>query len=113
MEDIEWKQVAPERGVFGDCTAVYRLILNKQYTVGELISRYILSLSRNWGHITVTNDRLSRKNGWWPHSALIKKCRYKYGKMVDELPTDDILNKPIKEVICWGGYTNYDYIVCI
>ena len=111
MADIEWKQIAPERGEFGDCTAVYKLILDKQYTVGELISQYILSLSEDWGYITVTNDKLSK--GWWPKSTLVKQCRYKYGNMVDELPSNDILNKQIKEVVCWGGYTNYDYIVCI
>ena len=74
---------------FGDCTAVYDVLLDREYTVRELINEI---LTRNeWGEIGVLQG--AKRNLFDdPH------CEYRYSELLSTLP-DEYLNALSRRIV--------------
>jgi hypothetical protein len=88
---IKLNQVTP---TYGDETAGYEVILDKEYTVKELLNT-VLDNKEEWGTFYV-------KGG--------SKCEYSYGNCKSKLKEDD-LDKKVISVRGRGGWSNMTYIV--
>lgn len=88
--------------VRGDCTAPYRVELDKEYTVSEFVQT-VLTIDREWGYIGIyCKDEIFGK----------PTCEYKWGKLLYALP-DNVLNKKIVDVKADGGWSRMDYLLWI
>lgn len=87
----------------GDCTAPYKVILDREYTVKEFISEVLL-IKGEWGYIGIK----SKDNPWLgdPH------CEYRYGKLLVNLP-DDAMEKKVVSVKADGGWSRMDYLITV
>lgn len=79
-----------------DCTAGYKLILDKECTLIEFINEILES--RGFGHININNNQYSYK--------------YSNHKLVPEL-NENIANKKVIPIYASGGYGLMDYIIKI
>lgn len=95
---IKFKQVSKE---YGDCTADYEVILDKQYTVREFVS-FVLSQKDEWGEIQIYDPDKS----WLDYD----KYEYRYGNLNDDIPSE-IMGKKIISVSARGGWTAMDYVL--
>lgn len=87
---------------FGDSTAGYLVILDKEYTVDEFVNEVLTK--NEWGYIGIYYENMH-----WFESGN-PKCEYKWNKLISKLP-DDILNKKISSVTAHGGWSNMDYLL--
>lgn len=83
--------------VIGDCTCGYNVILDKEYTVHEFIETMLKERNNEWGFISNHLDS--------------QQCEYRYGKILENTFTQEILHKKIIKVSASGGWTRMDYIV--
>lgn len=95
---IKFKQVSK---VYGDCTADYKVILDKQYTVREFVS-FVLSQKDEWGAIQIYDPDKS----WLDYD----EYEYRYGNLNDDIP-NEIMEKKIISVSAHGGWTAMDYVL--
>jgi len=79
-----------------DETAGYDVILDKEYTVKELLDT-VVSIKSEWGYFVV-------KNG--------SGCEYKWGELLSNLKEKD-LNKKVVKVSASGGWSRMDYYVMV
>lgn len=79
---------------FGDETAGYEVVLDKEYTVLELFNE-IVSRNRDWGKIRIKNGSCAE---------------YKWGKIISYLDNND-LNKKVLKVTSHGGWSMMDYLI--
>lgn len=93
------KQAGPERS---DCTALYDVILDKEYTVKEFVDT-VLTRDGEWGYIYVMHmeDKSLFEN---PH------CEYRYGELLSNLP-EEVLDRKISDVSAGGGWSSMDYFL--
>lgn len=77
----------------GDCTALYEIILEKEYTVKSLLEEILTK--REWGCFSV-------KDG--------SSCDYKWGNLLTQLNDGDLM-KLVKKVTAFGGYSYFNYNV--
>ena len=80
----------------GDETAGYDVILDREYTVKELLDT-VVNIKGEWGYFSV-------KNG--------SSCEYKWGELLSSLKEDD-LNKKVLKVGASGGWSRMDYYVTV
>lgn len=95
---IRFKQTSKE---YGDCTADYEVMLDKQYTVREFVS-FVLSQKDEWGTIQIYDPDKS----WLDYD----KYEYRYGNLNDDIP-NEIMGKKIISVSAHGGWTAMDYVL--
>jgi len=88
---LKLRQNAPTRG---DCMSGYEVILDKDYTVKELLDE-VLSRTGEWGYFCV-------KNG--------SSIEYRYGKCLSALSGIDS-QKQVSSVNASGGYSRMDYTI--
>lgn len=87
------KRVTP---IGGDETTGYDVILDKDYTVKELLDE-VVSNKGEWGYFSV-------KGG--------SRCEYRWGKLLSNLKDVD-LDKKISKVSSSGGWSRMDYYISI
>lgn len=99
---MTFKATCEERG---DCTASYDVLLDKEYTVQELIDE-ILTQKDEWGIIGIGNE--------WTHFAQNCEycCKYDHGKLLSFLPAR-LLDKPINKVEADGGWSLMNYCITL
>lgn len=95
---FQLKQAGP---VWGDCTAPYEVILDKEYLVREFIEE-VLERKREWGYIGIKTDNPFRCLGE-------PKCEYRYGQLLGTLP--GYMSRKIKSVTAHGGWSCMNYIL--
>lgn len=93
------KQAGPERS---DCTALYDVILDKEYTVKEFVDT-VLTRDGELGYIYVmhTESKSIFEN---------PRCEYKWGKLLHTLP-EEVLDRKISDIAASGGWSSMDYIL--
>lgn len=93
---ITLTQVTPTGG---DCTAGYRVDLDKEYTVSEFIEEVLERFSNEWGYFYIKN--------------IFTRIEYRYGKLIDNIIEGNILSAKIVSVTASGGYSRMDYNIII
>lgn len=88
----------PERG---DCTAPYKVMFYKSYTVSEFIYEILKNRSSDWGYIGIYSPGDIFGN---------PRCAYRYGKVDIDLPAE-YMNKEIISAMADGGWSRMDYIL--
>ena len=88
-----------------DCTAAYKVTLDKEYTLQEFIDA-VLSNKGEWGYINVAK----RDCAWCNYPAF----SYRYGEIYGEpnLP-EEVYGYKVKSVTASGGWLRIDYIVTL
>ena len=88
-----------------DCTADYKVTLDKEYTLQEFIDA-VLSNEREWGYISVAKRDCALYN--YPAFS------YRYGEIYGEpnLP-EEVYGYKVKSVTASGGWPRIDYIVTL
>lgn len=91
--------------VGGDCTAGYRVNLDKEYTLQEFIDA-VLTNKNEWGWIKIAKRDCAMYN--YPSFG------YRYGEIQTEanIP-ESVYAYKVKSVISSGGWTRMDYIVTL
>jgi len=82
--------------IAGDETAGYDVILDKEYSVKELLET-VVNIKGEWGYFSVING---------------SRCEYKWGELLSSLKEDD-LNKKVLKVGASGGWSRMDYYVMV
>lgn len=81
-----------------DCTQAFRVELDGEYTVGDLIDHVLTIRKNEWGYVNV---------GYYI-------IEYKYGKIVDgEDIVPNVKDVKIGKLIATGGWSRMDYLVNI
>ena len=88
---------------FGDCTAVYDVFLDREYTVRELIDEILTR--HEWGEIGILQGTKRNLFGD-PH------CEYKDSKLLSTLP-DEYLNRKIDKISANGGWGCMSYLLTL
>lgn len=97
-------QCTPTRG---DCTAGYRVDLDKEYTLQEFIDAVLTNKKKDeWGGIKIAK----RDCAWYRYPCI----GYRYGKITSEpnLP-ENVYGYKVKTVSASGGWTAMDYIITL
>lgn len=92
--------------VGGDCTAGYRVIFDKAYTLQEFIDAILTNNKREWGGI-----KIARRNcAWYDYPTI----GYRHGEITNEpnLP-EKVYGYKVKSASASGGWSNMDYIVTL
>lgn len=84
---------------FGDCTARYRVDLDKEYTLQEFIDAILTNKKDEWGEIKIEK----RNCVWYRHGNIIGKSN---------IP-EEVFGYKVKSVIASGGWTVMDYTVAL
>lgn len=89
-------QITP---TFGDCTAGYRVDLDKEYTVSEFINEVLKKEPNEWGYFKIKNTR--------------EKVEYRHGEILNNNFDNEILSARIISISAHGGWSNMDYLIII
>lgn len=81
-----------------DCTAPYKVTLDKSYTVRTFIDAIINERKNEWGYIIVNYGNKRFSSG------------YRYGKLENEMD-ESVLDKPVISANASGGWTRMDYVI--
>lgn len=84
---------------FGDCTAGYRVDLDKEYTVSEFINEVLKEKPNEWGYFEIKRFML--------------KAEYRHGEIIESDFDENILSAKILSVAATGGWSRMDYIIII
>lgn len=89
----------------GDCTAGYKVTLDKEYTLQEFIDA-VLTNKGEWGYINVAKGDCA----WYNYP----RFSYRYGEVYGEpnLP-EEVYGYKVKSVTASGGWSAMDYIVTL
>lgn len=85
--------------IFGDCTAGYRVDLDKEYTVSEFINEVLREKTNEWGSFEIKRFML--------------KAEYRHGEIIESDFDENILSAKILSVAATGGWSRMDYIIII
>lgn len=85
-----------------DCTALYIVQLDKEYTVREFV-KTVLSNDKEWGYIGIHNGESFFGN---------PKCEYRYGKLLSFLPKE-LRDKKVKSAEANGGWSYMSYLLVL
>ena len=85
---------------YSDSTSDFKVTLTKEYTVKKFVNE-ILTNKGDWGYIGID----CKKNIFGD-----PKCEYRYGKLLNDLPSD-VLQEKILSVDANGGYSRMDYLI--
>lgn len=102
MGKIKFVQIGKERG---DCTALYDVILDRQYKVKEFVELILSTQTDEWGHIGIKSE----EEPFFGYPV----CKYRYGKLTTNPLPNKILEKKIKYVRVNGGWTLMDYLITL
>lgn len=91
---------------FGDCTAGYRVDLDKEYTLQEFIDAILTNKKDDWGGIKIAK----RNSPWYRHPCI----NYRYGNVISKpnIP-EEVFGYKVKSVTAHGGWSTMDYIVTL
>lgn len=91
---------------FGDCTAEYRVGLDKEYTLQEFVDAILTNKKDEWGKISI-----AKRNSSWYCCPYID---YQYGNITvkSNIP-EKVFGYKVKSVIASGGWSLMDYIVAL
>lgn len=88
--------------VSSDGTCNYDIKLDRQYTVREFIKEVLSSRSKEWGDVSINNeDKYAEK----------QFCDYRRGSLISKTITEENLEKKVKSVKAYGGWTRMDYTI--
>ena len=93
---ITLTQVTPTGG---DCTAGYRVDLDKEYTVSEFIEEVLQRFSNEWGYFCIKN--------------LFTRIEYRSGKLIENMIEGNVLSAKIVSVTANGGWSSMDYNIIV
>lgn len=85
----------------GDCTAPYKVILDRSYTVRTFIDAVLNGRSTEWGYIGINDGHTIFGN---------PSCEYRYGKLQNAM-NECVLDKAVISVKASGGWTRMDYLI--
>lgn len=90
----------------GDCTAGYKVFLDKEYTLQEFVDAILTNKKDEWGVI-----RIQKRNCLWTRYPRID---YRYGSITSKpnIP-EKVFGYKVKSVTASGGWTAMDYIVTL
>lgn len=94
---FSFEKIGPD---FGDCTASYKIILDKEYRLIDFITA-VLSRESEWGYIGLRCEKSFLGNPC---------CEYKYGKIIKNSIPRRTLTKKITNVSGSGGWSRMDYL---
>lgn len=77
----------------GDCTTGFNVILDKEYTVKELIDEILTTRPREWGDINVNGKLI---------------CKYSKGQLITQ-PDQSHLSEKIEKAWSVGGWSLMTY----
>nr|DAF99913.1 MAG TPA: hypothetical protein [Siphoviridae sp. ctJT77] len=89
-----------------DCTAGYRVCLDKEYTLQEFIDAILTNKRDEWGKI-----RMAKRNcPWYDYPSI----DYRYGNITNtpNIP-EKVFGYKVKSVTASGGWTAMDYIITL
>lgn len=91
---------------FGDCTAEYRVDLDKEYTLQEFVDTILTNKKDEWGKINI----VKRNTPWYCYPYI----GYRRGNITGEsnIP-EKVFAYKVKSVIAKGGWTSMDYTVIL
>lgn len=81
----------------GDCTSIYSVSLDREYTIREFIDEILTK--NEWGFIYVNDINNPSAD-----------CEYRQNVLISELPSD-MLDYKIEKVTASGGWTRMDYTI--
>lgn len=81
----------------GDCTSIYSVSLDREYTIREFIDEILTK--NEWGFIYVNDINNPSAD-----------CEYRQNVLISELPSD-MLDYEIEKVTASGGWTRMDYTI--
>lgn len=87
-----------------DCTAPYKVILERPCTLRDFINYILSERTGDWGEIYDVSG--SPDNCWNPLNY--PAYRYSHGKLEKNIP-EEILKKKVKSGNAWGGWSLMDY----
>lgn len=96
---IQFIQISEE---FGDCSANYKVSLDKPHTVSEFINLVLIERKGEWGEFEIYNPNVS----WLEY----ERYEYHHGILNNEIPKD-LLEKKIINITAHGGWTRMDYLL--
>lgn len=99
------EQAGAERG---DCTAPYRVILDKEYTVKEFIATVLKDCSDEWGYIGIKSDL----NVWFGDPNI----EYRYGEITNVNSKTEMkfpLEAKVLSAKADGGWSRMDYMLTV
>lgn len=90
----------------GDCTAGYKVFLDKEYTLQEFVDAILTNKKDEWGVI-----RIPKRNCAWYRFPCIS---YRYGNITNKsnIP-EKVFGYKVKSVTASGGWTAMDYLVTL
>lgn len=93
-----------KRNESSDATAMYDVLLNREYTVKEFIIEALETRPKEWGFI-----RIKSKDDKWSETPEIE---YRYGKAIKGTDLSVFpFDSKIKSIFAHGGWSNMDYFV--
>ena len=89
-----------------DCMAVYRVCLDKEYTLQEFIDAILINNKDEWGVIKIAK----RDFDWYRYHCI----GYRYGNITSKpnIP-EQVFGYKVKTATASGGLTVMDYIVTL
>lgn len=91
---------------FGDCTARYRVDLDKEYTLQGFVDAILTNKKDEWGKISIVKSNVP----WYFYPYI----GYQRGSITGEsnIP-EKVFTYKVKSVIANGGWSVMDYIVTL
>lgn len=86
----------------GDCTASYKVILDKKYMVWEFIWE-VINNNKEWGYIGIRN----KDEPFFGKP----KCEYRDGFIFNSEFTSPVLHQIVSSAKAEGGWTRMDYLL--
>lgn len=92
--------------IFGDCTAGYRVDLDKEYTLQEFIDAILTNKKDDWGEI-----KIAKRNCAW---YLYPHIDYRYGDVISHpnIP-EEAFGYKVKSATARGGWSVMDYFITL
>lgn len=91
---------------FGDCTAGYRVCLDKEYTLQEFVDAILTNKKDEWGEIKIAK----RNCPWYDYPSI----DYRNGNITNtpNIP-EEVFGYKVKSATAHGGWSAMDYIVTL
>lgn len=90
----------------GDCTAGYKVFLDKEYTLQGFVDAILTNKKDEWGKIKIAK----RNSPWYDYPSI----DYRNGNIINtpNIP-ETVFGYKVKSVTASGGWTAMDYIVTL
>lgn len=102
---MRFKQTGPERG---DCTTPYEVVLDRTYTVGEMITAIHTENEQEFGSIKTYEGEAPF---WGIGKEKVLEVHYGSGHIKTLTGDRTILDKPVTKVVADGGWGQMHYFI--